>query len=55
MYKVVYVKLSDKQKYTLYISVVLVILLAFFTREYISPISIDSTDVDGNTIKIYNE
>lgn len=47
--------MSDNQKYILYISVVLIILLIFFIREIVNPINIENFNIDRNTIEIYND
>lgn len=49
-------KLTTKQKYTLYISVVIVLLLALFTHEFVNnPEYNNSINTETKNVQIYYE
>ena len=45
-------KLSSKQKYTLYIGVILIALMALFVHEFLNT-DIDFREVDNKVVEIY--
>lgn len=48
-------KLTTKQKYTLYISVVIVLLLALFTHEFVNNPEYNSINTETKSVQIYYE
>lgn len=48
-------KLTTKQKYTLYISTVIILLLALFTHEFVNNPEYNSMDAETKNVQIYYE
>lgn len=46
-------KLSNKQKYTLYIATIIILLLALFTHEFLNNPEYNSLDAENKNVNIY--